>query len=278
MTDPRAPKKRPACGRRYSPAQKAEILLDARETGVEKAVDKHGCSAWSIYEWRKQQERDGKAALAAESGSAPPEPLDATQAERQALILKMWRQQPGLGPSQIRNQMLNDPEHLGAKPGILMTLHTWSRDLWAHVHIHCLITGGGVTPDGQWKPCRKGFLVPKGVLRREFREIFIKALRRKIKAGKIKLPSDMCRFDALYRLTQAGGWRSARKRGTIPVALERVDLSWSGRGCVQSGSRGFLTPGPHTTQRAGPHWAVHDDGAHESLKHSHGLSSNNRGR
>ena len=38
---------------------------------------------------------------------------------------------------------------------------------------------------------------------------------------------------------------------------------------AQSGSRGCLAPGPHTTQRAGPHWAVHDDGARDSLKHSH---------
>ncbi len=99
--------------------------------------------------------------------------------------------------------VLKDPEYLGAKPGILMTLHTWSRDLWAHPHIHCLVTGGGVTADGQWKPCRKGFLVPKAVLRHEFRKRFAKALRRMINSGKIKLPPDMCRFDALCRLTQA---------------------------------------------------------------------------
>ncbi len=99
--------------------------------------------------------------------------------------------------------VLKNPEHLGAKPGIVMTLHTWARDLWAHIHIHCLVTGGGVTTDGRWKPCRQGFLVPKGVLRREFRKLFVKALRRMIKAGKIKLPPDMCRFDALCCLTQA---------------------------------------------------------------------------
>ncbi len=47
---------------------------------------------------------------------------------------------------------------------------------------------------------------------------------------------------------------------------------------VESGSRGFLAPGPHTTQHAGPHWAVHDEGAHGSLKCSHELSSTDRGR
>ncbi len=99
--------------------------------------------------------------------------------------------------------VLEDPKYLGAKPGFLMTLHTWARDLWLHVHLHCLVTGGGVTADGRWKPCRKGFLVPKGVLRKEFRKLFAKALRRKINAGRIKLPHGMCRFDALCRLTQA---------------------------------------------------------------------------
>ncbi len=99
--------------------------------------------------------------------------------------------------------VLKNPEYLGAKPGLLMTLHTWARDLWSHIHIHCLVSGGGVTADGQWKPCRKGFLVPKGVLRKEFRKLFVKALRRMINAGKIKLPPDICRFEALCLLTKA---------------------------------------------------------------------------
>lgn len=98
---------------------------------------------------------------------------------------------------------LADPEHLGAKPGILMSLHTWARDLWSHVHVHCLVTGGGITADGRWKPCEGDFLVPQDVLRYWFRKRFAKALRRMINAGKIELPPDMCRFDALCRLTRA---------------------------------------------------------------------------
>ncbi len=105
MTDPTAPKKRLACGRRYSPAKKAQILRDARDTSVEEALDKHGCSAWSIYDWRRKQKREAKVALAAESQGVPESAPDTTQAERQDLILKLWRQQPGLGPSQIRNQL-----------------------------------------------------------------------------------------------------------------------------------------------------------------------------
>lgn len=113
MTDRTSdPQKRLSHGRRYSSAKKAQILQDALETSVEDAAEKHGCSKWSIYDWRRKEKRDAKAqapSFATESAS-PSEPevpasSDSTQAERQRLILQMWRQQPGLGPSQIRNQL-----------------------------------------------------------------------------------------------------------------------------------------------------------------------------
>ena len=113
MTDQTpAPKKRPSCGRRYSPAQKAQILQDALESDVEKAAEKHGCSTWSIYEWRRKQRlaakapsSDGEPHRGDREGSDDSLPADSTQAERQRLILQQWRKQPGLGPSQIRNQI-----------------------------------------------------------------------------------------------------------------------------------------------------------------------------
>lgn len=110
MTEPNPALRRPSCGRRYSPAQKAEILKDAAGTSVIEAAEKHGCSAWSIYEWRKKQARTAVYRPAAESegdSSAPAlaaedgQPADS----RESLILELWRQQPGLGPSQIRNQL-----------------------------------------------------------------------------------------------------------------------------------------------------------------------------
>jgi transposase InsO family protein len=115
MTEPKPALRRPSCGRRYSPAQKAEILKDAAGTSVTEAAEKHDCSAWSIYEWRKKQvqtavyrppaEGDRSArGLAAEDGE--PAAKDGEPADpRERLILRLWRQQPGLGPSQIRNQL-----------------------------------------------------------------------------------------------------------------------------------------------------------------------------
>lgn len=105
MTGPKPATRRPSCGHRYSPAQKVEILKDATKMGVGGAAVKHRCSAWSIYEWRKKEppssvsggDTDSSAAVGPEGCPAAP------QQERHALILALWRQQPGLGPSQIRN-------------------------------------------------------------------------------------------------------------------------------------------------------------------------------
>jgi transposase InsO family protein len=109
-------------GRRYSPAERAQILEDAQEMGVSDAAEKHRCSKWTIYDWRKQDKRRAARAeaeaLRAEGGAScaggittelagePGPSQEATrQEERHELILELWRQQPGLGPSQIRNQL-----------------------------------------------------------------------------------------------------------------------------------------------------------------------------
>jgi hypothetical protein len=69
--------------------------------------------------------------------------------------------------------------HLGAVPGILSVLHTWNGELLFHCHVHMLITGGGVSSDGQhWQPARGKFLVPVKVLSRKIAAKFRDALRK----------------------------------------------------------------------------------------------------
>jgi len=100
-------------GRRYSPAKKALILKDAEELGAQKAAAKHDCSIWSIYEWRKKGARAATKPSQEESFASEPansvqeecQPANPAQEERRQRILEIWRQQPGLGPSQIRNQL-----------------------------------------------------------------------------------------------------------------------------------------------------------------------------
>ena len=74
-----------------------------------------------------------------------------------------------------------DPKHLGAKIGILAVLHTWGQTLVAHPHVHCVVTGGGISPDGQrWIPCKvskkskKEFFIHVNVLSKFFRKRFIR--------------------------------------------------------------------------------------------------------
>jgi hypothetical protein len=70
--------------------------------------------------------------------------------------------------------------HLGALPGMLAVLHTWNGRLGFHPHVHLLITGGGITADGQhWEPARGEFLVPVAVLSRKIAALF----RAKLKAA-----------------------------------------------------------------------------------------------
>jgi hypothetical protein len=70
-----------------------------------------------------------------------------------------------------------DPRHLGAELGITAVLHTWGQNLSQHVHLHCVVTGGGLSPDGQhWVNARQGFLFPVGALSKVFRGKFLAAL------------------------------------------------------------------------------------------------------
>lgn len=73
-----------------------------------------------------------------------------------------------------------DPQHLGARPAILAVLHTWTQDLRYHPHVHVLITGGGLAPDGtRWVPTpRPDFLFPGYVLSPVFRGKMREALSR----------------------------------------------------------------------------------------------------
>ncbi|MDQ3257220.1 MAG: transposase zinc-binding domain-containing protein, partial [Acidobacteriota bacterium] len=63
-----------------------------------------------------------------------------------------------------------DAKHLGAEIGFVAVLHTWGQNLLHHPHLHCVVPGGGLSPDGKrWVSCRAGFFLPVRVLSRLFR-------------------------------------------------------------------------------------------------------------
>jgi hypothetical protein len=70
-----------------------------------------------------------------------------------------------------------DPKHLGARIGITSVLHTWGSALTHHPHVHMIVPGGGISPDGsRWISCRPGFFLPVRVLSRLFRRLFLQRL------------------------------------------------------------------------------------------------------
>jgi hypothetical protein len=87
--------------------------------------------------------------------------------------------------------LLADPTYLGAQPGILAALHTWSQTLMLHPHLHCLVTGGGLTPAGQWVAVRNGFLLPARVVMAVFRGKMVAAIRQTLARGALALPAPM---------------------------------------------------------------------------------------
>jgi hypothetical protein len=71
------------------------------------------------------------------------------------------------------------PERLGGQLGITAVLHTWTRKLTFHPHLHCIVTGGALSPLGdRWVPARRKYLFPVKVLKKLFRGKFLDALRR----------------------------------------------------------------------------------------------------
>src|SRR5437773_991891 len=88
-----------------------------------------------------------------------------------------------------------DPKHLGAEIGFLAVLHSWGQNLLFHPHLHCVVPGGGISPDGQrWISCRPGFFLPVRVLSRLFRRLFLEYLQATFDKDKLQF------FSSLERL------------------------------------------------------------------------------
>src|SRR3954453_8684196 len=80
-----------------------------------------------------------------------------------------------------------DPRHLGAEIGAVAVLHTWGQALQHHPHLHCIVPGGGLSPDQtKWVACRPGFFLPVRVLSRRFRTLFLERLRAAFAAGELR--------------------------------------------------------------------------------------------
>lgn len=105
-----------------------------------------------------------------------------------------------------------DPKHLGAEIGFLAILHSWGQNLLFHPHLHCVVPGGGISPDGKrWMACRPGFFLPVRVLSCLFRRLFLEGLQAAFDHGKLQF------FSSLERL------RDPKALAQYLAPLDQVD-------------------------------------------------------
>jgi hypothetical protein len=135
-----------------------------------------------------------------------------------------------------------DPRHLGARIGITAVLHTWGSALTHHPHVHMIVPGGGIAPDGQrWISSRPAFLLPVRVLGKLFRRLFLTRLIALHDAGRLAF------FGNLAPLAD----RRAFLRHLSPVRSKR---------CRVDGD--VAAPIPHRPGRADfPHPVLHERGS-----------------
>lgn len=98
----------------------------------------------------------------------------------------------------------HDPKWLGAELGVTAVLHTWTRDLRLHPHVHCIVTAGGLSPDGnQWVCLRKpDFLFPLPVIGALLRGKMLDALRKAYQAGALRFHGDTAELACPERFGQ----------------------------------------------------------------------------
>ena len=85
-----------------------------------------------------------------------------------------------------------DPKRLGARVGMTSVLHTWGSALTHHPHIHMIVPGGGLSPDGtRWVACKPGFFLHVRVLSRLFRRLFVEGLMALHRAGQLRFFGDL---------------------------------------------------------------------------------------
>ena len=105
-----------------------------------------------------------------------------------------------------------DPKHLGARIGLTAVLHTWGSALTHHPHVHMIVPGGGLSPDGaRWVSSRPAFLLPVRVLGKLFRRLFLTGLTALHEAGRLAF------FGSLALLAE----RRAFLRHVAPVRTKR---------------------------------------------------------
>lgn len=111
-----------------------------------------------------------------------------------------------------------DKRFIGAAPGFITVLHTWGQNLDFHPHIHCIVTGGGLTELNKWKTGGKKFFIPVKVLSKMFRGKFLRYLKEAYAGSKLEFYGSIenhkepCMFQGLVEPLYKKDWYTYAKR------------------------------------------------------------------
>ena len=112
-----------------------------------------------------------------------PEPISDLAFQNKRLIYNLLFQ----AAAQTLQIIAEDPKHLGAKIGVTLVLHTWGSAMTHHPHVHGVVTGGGLSMDGeQWVACKPGFFLPVRVLSHLYRRLFLEKLTQAYQLNKLQ--------------------------------------------------------------------------------------------
>jgi hypothetical protein len=133
--------------------------------------------------------------------------------------------------SQTLLTIARDPKHLGAEIGFFAILHTWGQNLLHHPHVHCVVPGGGLSPDyDRWIGCKPGFFLPVRVLSRLFRRLFLEAIQRAFENGKLSFFANPNHPETrrhspniLLRSENANGWSMPNRPSEVHA---RCSITW----------------------------------------------------
>ena len=141
------------------------------------------CQSLARAQWIEQREADILDTEYFHLVFTVPEPIAAIALGNKAVVYGILFR----AAAETLRTIAGDPKHLGAEIGFFVVLHTWGQQLQHHPHVHCVVTGGGISRDGvRWIACRPGFFLPVRVLSRLFRRLFLQYVQKAFDAGQLR--------------------------------------------------------------------------------------------
>lgn len=146
------------------------------------------CQAGTAREWLEARAADLLPVAYFHVVFTLPAPVAAIALQNKAIVYALLFE----AAAETLKTIAADPRHLGAEVGATMVLHSWGQTLTHHPHVHCIVPGGGLAPDGKtWIACRPGFFLPVRVLARLYRRLLLDKLRAAHRTGKLRFFNEL---------------------------------------------------------------------------------------